>query len=157
MSLSCLSCRLRSCISCFAFCALSRFCALYSESQLRNIQVANNETSITVIWDKLTTNQKQQFTHVVQSSLKTLATREDILFLFYREGAFQRAEDEQIPLAIAELYTTQMEEWLVHQKNIYLGNGTIEWSFDFQLPLNLKKEKDLRALISGLKTKYDRK
>ena len=110
---------------------------------LRNIQVANNETSITVIWDKLTTNQKQQFTHVVQSSLKTLATREDILFLFYREGAFQRAEDEQIPLAIAELYTTQMEEWLVHQKNIYLGNGTIEWSFDFQLPLNLKKEKGI--------------
>ena len=33
MSLSCLSCRLRSCLSCFAF------CALYSESQLYSRKV----------------------------------------------------------------------------------------------------------------------
>ena len=49
---------------------------------LRNIQVANNDASITVMWDKLTANQKQQFIHVLQASSKNFVKTRRYSFPF---------------------------------------------------------------------------
>ena len=45
--------------------------------------------------------------------------QEDLHFLFFRDGAFDRSEEEKIPSDIAELYVTKMQEWLTHQQQIY--------------------------------------
>src|SRR5205085_11201423 len=81
--------------------------------------IANNEDSITVVLEKLSLEQKQLFLNAMASCLNALANREDILFLFFRNGAFQRSEEEQIPQEVAELYVTKMQEWLIHQQVIY--------------------------------------
>jgi len=53
------------------------------------------------------------------TNFKTLSQREDIYFLFFRDGAFHRGEDEQMPPYIADHYVTKMKEWLAHQQIIY--------------------------------------
>ena len=82
----------------------------------RNLQLANNNHTIAVHWTSLTPNQQQTFIHAMNSCLTTLANREDLHFLLYRDGAFRRSDEEQISQRIAELYVTHIQEWLEHQR-----------------------------------------
>jgi len=84
----------------------------------RDTQIANNDLEVNILWKDLAQAQRNRLVTVLATSLKIL-TAEDIRFIFFRDGAFQRTRDEQIPPTIAELYATKMEEWLVHQQRIY--------------------------------------
>ena len=85
----------------------------------RNLQLANNNHTIAVHWTSLTPNQQQTFIHAMNSCLTTLANREDLYFLLYRDGAFRRSDEEQISQRIAELYVTHIQEWLEHQREAW--------------------------------------
>ena len=89
------------------------------QTDLRDIQIANNDRSTDIVWERLTQEQKNRFLNTLAASLKTVSRQEDLRFLFFREEAFNRSEEEKIPTDIAELYVTKMQEWLTHQQQIY--------------------------------------
>jgi len=89
------------------------------QTDTRDIQIANNDRSTDIVWERLTQEQKNRFLNTLAATLKTVTRPEDLHFLFFREGAFDRSDEEKIPEDIAALYVTKMQEWLTHQQQIY--------------------------------------
>jgi hypothetical protein len=69
---------------------------------LRNIQVANTNLEITLLWEVLTNNQQEQFIDALTLMINELSHPEILPFCFFRKGKFTRNKSEELPEKTAQ-------------------------------------------------------
>ena len=86
---------------------------------LKDLQIAQNNNTITIHWNALTTEQKDEFLSALFNCSRYLSADTILEYLFYRDGKFNRNPKEQIPLEIAKQLQVEMMQWLTDQLKIY--------------------------------------
>ena len=80
---------------------------------IRDIQIANNHSGVTIKWDSLTADQQSVFLSSLQNSARYLS-EEVLSFLFYRDGRFK-----DMPADIAQRMAMDFRDWGLLQLEIY--------------------------------------
>ncbi len=106
----------------------------YWLSDIRDIQVSNQNRDLNLHWNALTEKQKATFLEALKTMIKKLET--DPFYGFYRKGVFTSNIIEGIPENVACLLSEQMSEWVELQKKIYDEGLTLrEAMFHYPPPL----------------------
>ncbi|MCK4934293.1 MAG: hypothetical protein KAR79_01785, partial [Simkaniaceae bacterium] len=93
-------------------------CSRYWFSDFRDIQIANQNTSVTLRWDSLLAEQQELFQNTLTHCL-TFLEGEAMSYLVKREGSFDRGPLEKIPESYADYLITNLTNWLRAQQRIY--------------------------------------
>ena len=86
--------------------------------EIKDLQLANNQTEVTLFWKELLPQQKKSFLTTLQNSQRYLET-ETLQYLFYRDGLFTKSPVETIPLEVAQEFVLEMQNWAQQQLEIY--------------------------------------
>ena len=86
---------------------------------LKDLQIAQCDDSVTIYWNALTPEQKDEFLGTLFNCSRYLHADEILKYLFFRDGKFLQNNKVQIPPEIALQFKDEMKEWLLMQLNIY--------------------------------------
>ena len=92
---------------------------------IKDLQIANGNQDVTIKWDSLTHNQKDDFLAALFNCSRYLRSEEVLHFLFYRDGRFRRSDIERMPEEVAQKKMDEMINWMRLQLDIYHDDLTI--------------------------------
>ena len=85
----------------------------------KDLQIAQNDDSITIYWKALTPTQKNEFLGAFLNCSRYLNADDILEYLFYREGKFFLSDKASLPQEIAKEFQEEMKQWLITQLKIY--------------------------------------
>lgn len=85
----------------------------------RDIQTSTWNRELIIKWTYLSPVQKKEFLLKLLAIKQYLEVSNTLLFLFYRDGMFNRGKLECIPQSISIEYERAMRDWFIQQINIY--------------------------------------
>lgn len=89
-------------------------------ADLKDIQVANQNHALTILWKDLTESQKKQFLdHAHNLIQQILSSDQERYHCFFRNGGFYRNSVKEMPEEIALQLSKGMKEWVELQRTIY--------------------------------------
>ncbi len=92
-----------------------------SLKDLKDIQVANANTSLTIVWNNMLSEQKITFLESLKAMIELIisASDKDLRYIFYRKGAFNRIDVERMFKADASVLGQELKEWALLQQKVY--------------------------------------
>ena len=89
-------------------------------NNLKDIQVVSRDNSFKIKWLSLTEIQKQQFSTALARMIRILLqSDEDLLFCFYRQGAFNQPRHIPLSQTNAQSLISSLKKWINLQTKIY--------------------------------------